>query len=207
MRIRCCCVGSDENEREMIEEIYWINGLTFYLIENGSSKIKTLVELEFVENNENLIGILMRMNIKSNLLEIESFYNSLNDTIQEFIKEWIVPEFYERIQIVMTKRRKNLKVDKSQSPFRLSQSLLLSNNNKLRFSNSILDLEKFKCFHCGFTNSMSEVKENPTCDKCKIIFYNFFIFSFFKGASHNIFLENKLALKKIVGQGKKKNFF
>ena len=39
MRLRKTCVGSNESQRLMVDEVYWMNGFSFYLTENDKTKV------------------------------------------------------------------------------------------------------------------------------------------------------------------------
>ena len=170
MRIRRCCVGESESQREMVEEIYWMNGFSFKLIENDSSQVKTLIELEFVEDK--ILGqVLMKISLKSDLIDIDNFYSSVNQNIQSFVKEWITPEIYNNISIKITKKNMNQK-----SPSHIQTKFIISENVTIEqnFNRNVLD--KFKCFNCGFIISLLDLKDY-TCDKCKpFLFYFYFLF-------------------------------
>ena len=180
MRIRGCCVGVNETQRDMFEEVYWMNGFSFYLLENDNTKARSLVELEFIEDKNKLSEVLMRITIKSNLFDINLFYSSLHQTIQTFVREWIVSELSNKITIKITKSKENLVVENIQSHFKISETLGLNDV----IEQYILDdynenegdqYQKFKCFNCGFSFSLLDIKDN-TCDKCNffLIFFNFF---------------------------------
>ena len=168
MRIRTNCVGVNESKREMMEEIYWMNGFSFYMIENDVTKAKTFVELEFIEENNKSGQILMKITINSFLFDLNLFYSSLHQTIQTFVKEWIVPEIYNKISITITKKKENNKFFNIQNNLQISTNLLL-NEVIEQYHNEENIKDKFKCFNCGFSITHSDLKDN-TCDKCKIFF-------------------------------------
>ena len=182
MRIRGCCVGMNENEREMEEEIYWMNGFSFYLIENDSTKAKTFIELEFIDNKESSSQVLMKILIKSSLFDLNLFYSSLHQTIQLFVKEWIVPEFYNTIKIKIMKKKENKEIESIQNFFRISENLELK-DEIVQYNNTIekREIEKLRCFNCGFLISLEDLKQN-TCDKCNSftfkLFFSFYLISF-----------------------------
>ena len=187
--MRGCCVGSNENQREMKEELYWLNGFSFYLIEKDATKVKTFLELEFIEEENRLGQVLMKMTIKSDLNDLNYFYSSLHQTIQIFVEEWIVREFCNKINIKITKKKQNTEIFKTQSCFLISENFNLndkieqfssvSNNVSKRIPNiddidNLIEeenqVDKFKCFNCGFTISLLDLKDN-TCDKCKQLIF------------------------------------
>ena len=183
MRIRGSCVGVNESEREMQEEMYWLNGFSFYLVENDPTKVKTFVELEIEEENE-LGQVVMKITIKSNLNDLNFFYSTLHLTIQAFVKEWIISDIYNRIYIKITKKLENKDVNCIQQFFKISENLQFNDSIEQYFSNKNnekaqhaenFEIDKFKCFNCGFTLSLIDLKDN-TCDKCS---FNFFYFSFY----------------------------
>ena len=204
MRIRGSCVGVNEREREIIEEMYWLNGFSFYLNEKDFTKAKTHVELEFVEEDNKSGQVSMKITIKSSLYDLNLFFSSLHQTIQSFVKEWIVSELFNKINIKITKKKENKNIQNIQKYFKISENLQFSdsfdhyfsnhnfNNNTNYFLerkiNNKMKYDKFKCFNCGFTISLLDLKEN-TCDKCiflnlifnfiLVIFFNFLIFHFF----------------------------
>ena len=179
MRIRGFCVGLSESEREMVEEIYWLNGFSFYLIENDATKVKTFLELEFVENENKSGQVLMKITIKTDLNDLNLFYSSLHQTIQAFVKEWIVSEICNKINIKIIKKKENKFIGTIQQSFIISEDLQLkdeieqySSNDKNEEIDIIKETrnDKFKCFNCGFTISLSDLKDN-TCDKCEFFFF------------------------------------
>ena len=180
MRIRRCCVGESESQREMVEDIYWLNGFTFKLTENDSAKIKTLIELEFVEDNKISGQVLMNISIKSNLMDIDLFYSSLHQVIQMFIKEWIVPEIYERIKIQISRIVQSKLVSSIQKHFKIAESFQLNDQIGQYLSNTEnnKNQEKFKCFHCGFLISIEDIKKD-LCGSCKIFYLHFIFFIFY----------------------------
>ena len=175
MRIRGCCVGANESEREMQEEVYWLNGFSFRLIENDPTKAKSIVELEFIEDKYKFGQVVMKISIKSNLFDMNLFYSSLHQTVQSFVKEWIVFELYKKINIKITKKIENQEFFSIQSYFIISETLELNDiieqyllkKEKTKENNNTID--KFKCFNCGFLISLLDLKNN-TCDKCNYFY-------------------------------------
>jgi hypothetical protein len=176
MRIRSCCVGVNEIQRNMYEEKYWMNGFSFSLLENDNTKVRSLVELEFIEDKDKLSQVLMKITIKSNLFDINLFYSSIHQTIQTFVKEWIVYDLSNKIKIKITKNKENQVVENIQSHFKFSENFGLNDlieQYVLHSENESGEEEhqRFKCFNCGFTIALQDVIDN-TCDKCNN-FYNF----------------------------------
>ena len=171
MRIRGTCVGLNESKREMLGEIYWLNGFSFYMIENDPTQVKTFVELEFIEENKFFGQVLMKIIIKSNLLDVSLFFSLLHKTIQSFVKEWIVPEICNKIDITVTKKKENKQIESIQQYFVINEKLklnesLLKNRGEDNNEDRENVIEKFKCFNCGFLISLLDLKDDA-CDKCK----------------------------------------
>ena len=122
----------------------------------------------------------MKITIKSNLNDVNYFFSSLHQKIQSFVKEWIVPEISNKIKIKITKKKEIIFTETLQSNFVISENIEFNNPNNQRFSieennkSSDLITNNFKCFNCGFTISLIDLKDG-TCDKCN---FNL-IFSFY----------------------------
>ena len=163
MRIRQNCVGMNISKREMVKEVYWLNGFSFYLVESDRTKTKTNLELEFIENQKNSKHFLMRIVIKSNLFDINLFYYLIHQTIQTFAKDWIVPDISNKIDIKITKKTVDILVENIGYSMEITENNNLSRNKFETKENK----EKFKCVYCGLSISLFDIVNE--CDKCKII--------------------------------------
>ena len=112
----------------------------------------------------------MRISIKSMLFDLNLFYNSVHQTIQSFVKEWIVPELYKKIPIKIRKTKESKQIEKIQTHFKIYENLDLIDKIKQFLVDAIVDnksnTDNFKCFNCGFLISLHDIKDK-TCDKCK----------------------------------------
>ena len=171
MRIRSFCVGPNESKRKLIEEIYWIEGFSFFLIEADKMKSKTHLQLEFFKDEDKSGPIKMKITIKSNLFDIDLFYSSLHQVIQIFVKEWIVPELYKKIIIKITKLKENKEFFSTQNHFKISENLNFDDSIQYlsNFDENDEENQNFMCMNCGLTLNMLDLKETNSCDKCKNI--------------------------------------
>ena len=145
-KIRTSCVGFNESDREILKEMYWSNGFSFYLVENDSSRVKTFLELEFIEDRNNLGHVLMKTTIKIDLKDLNLFYSTLHQTIQTFVKEWIVSDFYNKILIKLSRVKETRESVNIQSNLKIPGNFELKNNIEHFNENE----NCFKCFNCGF---------------------------------------------------------
>ena len=145
-KIRTSCVGFNESDREILKEMYWSNGFSFYLVENDSSRVKTFLELEFIEDRNNLGHVLMKTTIKIDLKDLNLFYSTLHQTIQTFVKEWIVSDFYNKILIKLSRVKETRESVNIQSNLKIPGNFVLKNNIEQFDENE----NCFKCFNCGF---------------------------------------------------------
>ena len=113
------------------------------------------------------------------LFDLNLFYYSLHQTVQSFVKEWIISELYRKIKIKITKLKENHQLEKIETHFKIYENLDLIDKfkqyitiRKIEESEEVKNVFKFKCFNCGFLISLHDIKDK-TCDKCKIIFIFF----------------------------------
>ena len=163
-KIRTSCVGFNESDREILKEMYWSNGFSFYLVENDSSRVKTFLELEFIEDRNNLGHVLMKTTIKIDLKDLNLFYSTLHQTIQTFVKEWIVSDFYNKILIKLSRVKETRESVNIQSNLKIPGNFELKNN----FEHFDENENCFKCFNCGF--SIHFQKKHAKCVNLIFIF-------------------------------------
>ena len=164
MRLRGCCVGINDTEREMVEEIYWLNGFSFYLTERDRTKIKSVVKLEIIDILNKVGEVKMNLTIKSNLNDMNLFYSSLHQTIQTFVKEWVVSDLYKNITIKVDKIKDSKKIGDHFTRFKMEEKTVLKSDTKESVEN-FKDFHRFKCLNCDLNFSIFDIYSE--CDKCK----------------------------------------
>ena len=171
IRLRENCVGVGGNEREMQDEMYWMHGFSLHLIENDLTKTKTHLELEFIDNlhySESPRQVSMKLTIKSNLNDMNLFFSSLHLTIQSFVKEWVVPDIYNKINAKISVEKENKSFQKIFKFYQLPNVLHLNDPIEQYQSQGN---DKFKCFNCGQNYSFIDIKYHSACEKCTFIIF------------------------------------
>ena len=132
LKIRKCCV-KDENKQMIFDEYYWKDGFVFDFQDssklnfekNQFTNIKdntTVVILEIYENKKfsdtnyspNLLKktqiddktesqVVLEIKIKSNE-NIDDLFESVDQSVKEFISKWVVGKFYDQIKFSIEKK-------------------------------------------------------------------------------------------------------
>ena len=158
LKIRKCCV-LDEKKQSIENELYWKDGFIFDFSDNfirNLNKITTIVQMEIIENkkysslnnnakkDKNNFQVVLEIKIKSNYF-MDQLFESIDQSVKEFISKWIVGKFFDQITYSVQKR-----VVGEKQAFKINEK----KENKM----------KIICFYCS--NNILVNQETLECDIC-----------------------------------------
>ena len=143
--LRRCCIENVEDQ--MVEEVYWKDGLLFYFKKEKIGSCLILVEIKEIENVENFSNsISITMKTEENP---EPLFHLIHQTMKDFVSKWI--HFMPANKIHFTLFKKAIEVEKP------SQLLSVENEKDL-------EQKRVICSFCGIEFSFSFITSH--CSNC-----------------------------------------